>query len=228
MRVRWYGQSAFRLAGREGTVVIDPFGELPGSPRTRAIRFAYPPVTGVSAELVLITHEHFDHNDPRGVEGDPQVVRLAGTHETPLGTVLGIASEHDDAAGTRRGPNAVYRFGLDGLQVCHMGDFGQPALRPEQAAALRGVEVLFVPVGGGPTLDGPGAAAVVAELRPRWVVPMHYGTPAADFLGPLDPFLDAVDADVVRAGDVESEIDPADRGATRVLVLRPPQAVEGR
>lgn len=222
MRVRWYGQSAFALSAREGSVMIDPFGD--GSALAgRGITFAYPPIAGVRADLVLVTHEHFDHNAVARVEGEPAVVRLAGTHDTPLGEVVGVASEHDSDAGTRRGPNAVYRFGLDGLQVCHMGDFGQPRLRREQAAALRGVDVLFVPVGGGPTLDGPGAAAVVADLRPRWVVPMHYGTPAADFLGPLDPFLDAVDADVVRPGGVEAEIDSADGGATRVLVLDAPE-----
>jgi L-ascorbate metabolism protein UlaG (beta-lactamase superfamily) len=222
MRLRWYGQSAFRLEGREHTVVIDPFGTLPETPRTRQIRFAYPPVSGVDADLVLVTHEHFDHNGTEGVGGDPQIVRLAGTHETPIGTVVGVASEHDPAAGTVRGPNAIYRFTLDGVDYAHMGDFGQPRLRPEQAEALRGVEVLFVPVGGGPTLDGPGAAEVVADLAPRVVVPMHYGTPAADFLGPLEPFLDAVGAPASRPGGSETELDGLPDSPV-VLVLDPPE-----
>jgi L-ascorbate metabolism protein UlaG (beta-lactamase superfamily) len=222
MRVRWFGQSAFRLEGAEGTVVIDPFGRLPESVAARGINFGYPPVEGVTADLVLVTHEHFDHNGVDGIDGDPAVVRWAGTHETPLGTVVGIASEHDPEAGVRRGPNAIYRFALGGLQIAHFGDFGQPALRPEQAAALQGIDVLFVPVGGGPTLDGPQAAAVVAELTPSVVVPMHYRTPLADFLGPLDPFLEAVDADVVEVGSSEAEIDAAS-GSRRVLVLSPPE-----
>jgi L-ascorbate metabolism protein UlaG (beta-lactamase superfamily) len=223
MRVRWFGQSAFRLEAAEGTVVIDPFGRLPESVAARGINFGYPPVEGVSADLVLVTHEHFDHNGVEGIEGDPAVVRLAGTHETPLGTVVGVASEHDPDAGVRRGPNAIYRFELGGLQIAHFGDFGQPALRPEQAAALQGIDVLFVPVGGGPTIDGPQAAAVVAELAPSVVVPMHYQTPLADFIGPVDPFLEAVDAEVVEVGAPETEIDAAS-GSRRVLVLSPPEA----
>jgi L-ascorbate metabolism protein UlaG (beta-lactamase superfamily) len=221
MRVRWFGQSAFRLEGADGTVMIDPFGRLPESVAARGIHFGYPPVEGVSADVVLVTHEHFDHNGVEGVEGDPAIVRWAGTHETPLGAVVGVASEHDPEAGTRRGPNAIYRFMLDGLAIAHFGDFGQPALRPEQAAALQGIDVLFVPVGGGPTMDGPQAAAVVAALDPAVVLPMHYGTPAADFLGPLEPFLDAVDGEIVAVDGSETEIEGAG-GPRRVLVLRPP------
>jgi L-ascorbate metabolism protein UlaG (beta-lactamase superfamily) len=221
MRVRWFGQSAFRLEGPEGTVVIDPFGRLPESAAARGITFGYPPVEGVSADLVLVTHEHFDHNGVEGVTGDPAMVRLAGTHETPVGTVVGVASEHDPAAGTKRGPNAIYRFSLDGRQIAHFGDFGQPALRPEQAAALQGVDVVFIPVGGGPTLDGPQAADIVHQLGATLAIPMHYGTPAADFLGPLDPFLDAMDGDVVRVDGSETEMGADTRG---VLVLEPPGA----
>jgi L-ascorbate metabolism protein UlaG (beta-lactamase superfamily) len=222
MRVRWFGQAAFRLQGERHAVMIDPFGRLPEAARARGLRFAYPPVQGVGADLVLVTHEHFDHNGVEGIEGEPAVVRLAGTHETPVGTVVGVASEHDPEAGTRRGPNAMYRFALDGMDIAHLGDLGQPALRPEQAAALNGVQLLFVPVGGGPTLDGSQAAAVVAELQPRVVVPMHYGTAAADFLGPLEPFLDAVDAEVRTVAGPETEID-ALPDARQVLVLQPPE-----
>jgi L-ascorbate metabolism protein UlaG (beta-lactamase superfamily) len=221
MRIRWFGQAAFALDGGGQTVVIDPFERLPDAVRARGIRFDYPPVEGVRADLVLVTHEHFDHNGTGGIEGDPPVVRRAGTHETPIGTVIGVASEHDQAAGTQRGPNAMYRFAFDGIEVAHLGDLGQAALRPEQAEALSGVELLFLPVGGGPTLDGPQAAQVVAALGPRVVVPMHYRTPQADFLGPLDPFLEAAGAAVERAGSPEATLE-ALPAATTVLVLDPP------
>jgi L-ascorbate metabolism protein UlaG (beta-lactamase superfamily) len=223
MQLRWYGQSAFLLTAREGTVMIDPFGDMSAA-AARGIRFAYPPIEGVRADLVLVTHEHGDHNATEVVEGDPAIVRLAGTHETPVGEVVGVASEHDDEAGTRRGPNAVFRLGLDGLRVAHMGDFGQEALRPEQRAALGDVDVLIVPVGGGPTIGPEQAAAVAGELGARWIVPMHYGTPAADFLGPVDPFLEAFE-DVRRLDGPEAEIDPAARPERPlVLVPRPPEA----
>ena len=76
----------------------------------------------------------------------------------------------------------MFRFSLDDLVVCHLGDLGQFELRPEQRRALGEVDVLFVPVGGGPTIGGAVAAAVVRDLAPRLVVPMHHRTDAVDFL----------------------------------------------
>jgi len=99
--------------------------------------------------------------------------------------------EHDDVAGTKRGPNTIFRFTLDGLRICHFGDFGQAELRAEQQRAIGDLDVLFLPVGGGPTVGGESAAAIVRTLRPRLVVPMHYRTSAVNFLEPPDAFLDA-------------------------------------
>jgi L-ascorbate metabolism protein UlaG (beta-lactamase superfamily) len=101
-----------------------------------------------------------------------------------------VASEHDEAAGTQRGPNTIFAFELDGVRVAHFGDFGQAALRDEQAEAIGGVDLLFVPVGGGPTIGAEQAAAIAERLGARWVVPMHYRTPRISFLDTADAFLD--------------------------------------
>jgi L-ascorbate metabolism protein UlaG (beta-lactamase superfamily) len=58
MRVEWYGQSAFRLTGGDVTVFVDPFGDLSSALPGSSIHFDYPPIAGVSADLLLITHEH--------------------------------------------------------------------------------------------------------------------------------------------------------------------------
>ena len=92
-------------------------------------------------------------------------------------------------------------------------------LRPEQAVALGPIDLLFVPVGGGPTVGAEGAATMVERLDPRWVVPMHYRTPAVDFLDPVDPFLERFEA-VTRCQGAEVEVPGAPTG---VLVLIPPR-----
>jgi L-ascorbate metabolism protein UlaG (beta-lactamase superfamily) len=183
MHVEWYGQSAFRLSTPEQSVFIDPFGDISALFGDRGIHFDYPLIDGIEADVLLVTHEHRDHNHVDGIAGSPTVLRsTAGRLESPLGEVLAIASEHDRAAGTERGPNTIFVFSFDGVRVAHFGDFGQAALRPEQAAAIGRVDLVFLPVGGGPTIDAAGAAAIVAELGPRWVVPMHYRTPRIGFL----------------------------------------------
>src|SRR5579863_4588548 len=170
MRVYWYGQSACRLGGETHTVFIDPFGDMSALTRLRGISFDYPVIEGVSADLLLVTHEHGDHNAVDAIDGDPVVIRsTAGRIESPVGEVVAIASEHDDAAGTLRGPNSIVVFALDGIRVAHFGDFGQSELRPPQSAALGEVDMLILPVGGGPTIGAEQAAAIVRELTPKWV-----------------------------------------------------------
>jgi L-ascorbate metabolism protein UlaG (beta-lactamase superfamily) len=207
MLIRWYGQSAFLIRGRR-SVFIDPFGSGVAGLAERGLRFDYPPIAGAEADLVLITHEHADHNGVEAMSGTPPVLRAtAGTLDSPLGEIVAVASEHDDAAGTQRGPNTIFRFALDGLRLCHFGDFGQAALRPEQEAAIGEIDVLFVPVGDGPTVGGERAAAIVRALRPRLVVPMHYRTAALNFLEPPDAFLEALGARVERFGGSEFAVE---------------------
>ena len=186
--VRWYGQSAFTLDGRETRVTIDPFGDL----RARlgaTHQFGYDPVPEHEAHLLLVTHEHLDHNAVEAVTGDPVVIRsTAGTHESPVGDVIGINSEHDNQAGTKRGPNTIFVFTLDGIRIAHFGDFGQDGLRPEQMAALGSPDLIFLPVGDGPTVGPEQAEVIIGQLAPRWVVPMHYRTERINFLEPVDPF----------------------------------------
>jgi L-ascorbate metabolism protein UlaG (beta-lactamase superfamily) len=173
----------------------------------RGLVFAYPPVAIDHADLLLITHEHGDHNAADVVGGHPVTIRsTVGTLPSPIGEVVAIASEHDDAAGTKRGANTIFRFSLDGITFCHLGDFGQSALRPEQRDAIGDVDVLFMPVGGGPTIGGAAAAALVRELAPKLVVPMHYRTEAVNFLDPPDAFLQALDAPVRRLGASDADV----------------------
>jgi L-ascorbate metabolism protein UlaG (beta-lactamase superfamily) len=190
MRVEWYGQAAFRLAGSQATIFIDPFGDM-SRMAGRGIQFDYPPIEGVTADLVLVTHEHRDHNAVEVIDGDAPVLRsTAGRLQSLIGEVVAVASEHDTAAGTERGPNTIFVFELDGIRIAHFGDFGQRSLREEQAAAVGSPDMVFLPVGAGPTIGAEQAALIVEELAPRWVVPMHYRTPRIGFLEPADPFLD--------------------------------------
>jgi L-ascorbate metabolism protein UlaG (beta-lactamase superfamily) len=190
MRVEWYGQSAFHLSADGKSVAIDPFADMSEMAASHGMQFDYPPISDLEADLLLVTHEHMDHNGVEAILGEPTTLRsTAGTLESPLGEVTAIASEHDDQAGTARGPNTIFVFELDGTRVCHFGDFGQKGLREEQQAAIGKVDLLIIPVGDGPTIGGEQAELIVERLAPRWVVPMHYRTPRIGFLETADDFL---------------------------------------
>jgi L-ascorbate metabolism protein UlaG (beta-lactamase superfamily) len=190
MQVEWYGQSAFRLSADGTTVFIDPFGDISAF-ASRGLEFNYPAIAGVEADVLLVTHEHRDHNGVEAVGGEPVVLRsTAGKLESPIGEVVAVASEHDPSAGTERGPNTIFVFTFDGIRVAHFGDFGQNELRPEQADAIGPVDLLFIPVGGGPTIDAEQAAAIAERLGAKWIVPMHYRTERVNFLEPADAFLE--------------------------------------
>jgi hypothetical protein len=101
MQVEWYGQSAFRLTDGATTVVLDPFDDL-GPLTARGLRWEYPAIAGVEADLVLVTHEHLDHNGVGAIGGDPAILRsTAGRLDSAIGEVLAVAAEHDDAFAQR-------------------------------------------------------------------------------------------------------------------------------
>lgn len=218
MRIQWYGQSAFALEGDGKAVFIDPFGDM--SPMSGRVQWDYPAIEGVDADVLLVTHEHLDHNGVEAIGGDPVTLRsTAGTHESPIGNVVGVASEHDPVAGTERGPNTIYVFELDGVRVAHFGDFGQTSMRPEQQEAIGKVDLLIVPVGGGPTTDADQAHEIVERLAPRWVIPMHYRTPKIGFLDTADAFLEKFGSDVHRAPETSVDTSELPGGSGPVAVV---------
>jgi L-ascorbate metabolism protein UlaG (beta-lactamase superfamily) len=223
MRVEWHGQSAFTLEGEEGKVFIDPFGDM-SMPSRPDWEWSYPPIVAAGVDLLLVTHEHRDHNGVEAIGGEPATVRSrAGRHESPIGEVVGVASEHDAAAGSERGDNTIYVFSLDGVRVAHFGDFGQDELRPAQKQAIGEVELVFVPVGGGPSIGGSAAAEIALALGAKWVVPMHYRTPRIGFLEDEAEFAAAF-AEALRLERPEfetGELGEAASGAVAVIPAAP-------
>ena len=232
MKITWLGHACFLVEDARGTrVIADPFNVDPAAFAGRGLKFAYPSIAGVSADLVLVSHEHFDHNAVGMVCGSPTVIRDAGDYLAAGIPVRAVAGEHDPEGGPLRGANLLLRWEMDGLSLCHLGDFGQKALRPVQVAALGKVDILFLPVGGdsqkGPTVDAEGAARIVDLLSPHLIFPMHYATPAVNFLQPVDHFLRLMSR-VETKDSTTTELTPAEivslTGA--VFVLQPPGPVE--
>jgi L-ascorbate metabolism protein UlaG (beta-lactamase superfamily) len=184
-RVQWFGQAFFQLTSSGGVrVVIDPFDNT---------FFNYPMPKDLAADVLLVTHEHNDHNNAGIIGGSPLVCRSTrgvGRFERAGVIITGTAAFHDENRGSDRGPDTIYSFALDGVRFCHVGDLGC-LLTGEQLKNIGPVDVLLLPVGGHFTLDVAKLDKLVAQLNPRVVVPMHYKTRYTPRLpiAPVDEFL---------------------------------------
>ncbi len=213
MKIRWLGHAAFLLASKDGLrIITDPYATGEG--------ISYGEIEE-AAEVVLISHEHADHNNARAVKGKPEVIRGAGTHRAKGIEFRGIASFHDPSGGKLRGSNTIFCFTLDGIRLCHLGDLGH-VLSKEQVAQIGQVDVLFPPVGGYYTIDAQEATQVVEQLKPKVVIPMHFKTPKCGYpISPVEDFLRGKER-VRKIGGSEVELEaPGLPDLTWVWVLEP-------
>jgi L-ascorbate metabolism protein UlaG (beta-lactamase superfamily) len=191
MRVTWHGHSCFEVRNNV-TVVTDPHdGKSIG---------VKPPV--VKADIVLISHEHFDHNCSRIVRGDFKCVRESGQRTEKGVDILGVPAFHDDSLGAKRGKINIFRFTLNGVVFCHLGDLGH-MLDQETIAQLQPIDILFIPVGGVFTIDGKQARELIGILKPKVAVPMHFRIGGLSMsIHTIDEFLEGLPDDkVVRVGN---------------------------
>jgi len=184
MKIKFLGHAAFLITTADGTrIVTDPYepGGFGGAIRHGPLR--------EPADIVVISHEHGDHNYVKMVPGNPIVVKGREEQVQRGITFRALATHHDTSGGAQRGENIVRGLEADGLTVCHLGDLGH-LLSPEDAAALGAIDVLLVPVGGTFTIDAKGATAVVNRLRPHIAIPMHFLTHKVTLpLAPVEGFL---------------------------------------
>ncbi|MCL2869384.1 MBL fold metallo-hydrolase [Candidatus Saccharibacteria bacterium] len=152
VKITHIGRACFQIEGKDISYVVDPYDETVA------------PMPHLTADYLLISHEHGDHNNRAAV--------TVTKTDTPA-NVKTIASFHDDEQGAKRGNNIIHVINVDDVKVCHLGDLGH-LLSPEQVAAIGKVNVLMIPVGGFYTIDAAQALEVINQLEPQIIIPMHY------------------------------------------------------
>jgi L-ascorbate metabolism protein UlaG (beta-lactamase superfamily) len=170
-KITWAGQSCFQISvsnSRDHTadIVIDPFDEGVGLK-----------VPNFSADILLVTHNHLDHNNVNAVKGRPFLVAGPGEYEVKGVFIQGIASFHDDKEGKEKGQNTIYIIEAEDMRICHLGDLGQKQLTDEQLEKIDSVDILMIPVGGVYTIDSSVAQKIISQIEPLVVIPMHYDIP---------------------------------------------------
>lgn len=167
VKITWHGHAMFMVESDQVRVVTDPY--------TKEVGYTMP---RLEAEAVLISHDHFDHNNYALVEGNPVVIREPAPVQVGPVRFEGLLTDHDDAGGSKRGKNIIFRWEMEGMKFAHMGDYGEAKLSGEQLAFLQGTDILLIPVGGFYTIDAAAARRVVEAVGPRVAVPMHFKTSA--------------------------------------------------
>jgi L-ascorbate metabolism protein UlaG (beta-lactamase superfamily) len=123
--------------------------------------------------------------------------------------IYGVDSFHDEDKGAKRGSNIMYKFKVDGIKFCHLGDLGHD-IDDEITEKIGEVDILFVPIGGTFTVDDKSAWKVINKIKPKIIVPMHYKIGGLSLpIAGLDPFLSQTKKKVMHVGN-EIEIEKED------------------
>lgn len=185
IKVVYHGHSCFELKTDRNSIIIDPHD---------GYSIGLKPVNA-KGDIILITHEHFDHNAKEAVMKEKSIVlssfygekRLVSNGEEVL--VKGYKVPHDKEGGKRRGFVSVYKIKIGEFSAMHFGDIGSVPEKSffEENKSER-LDLVFVPVGGYFTIGPDEAWRISTSLNPMYVVPMHYWRKGMNL--PISPLSD--------------------------------------
>jgi len=212
MKVKWLGHASFLITSEKGTrIVTDPY-QTGGGLKYAEVK--------EPADVITVSHEHFDHNKVDTIPGKPQVYK-GGALEVKGVKFSSVATFHDENKGKDRGPNTIACMDMDGMRLCHLGDLGHK-LSPQEVAGIGRVDVLLIPVGGFYTINASVATEVIGQIKPKVVIPMHFKNDRCAFpVGGVEEFTKGkTNVTVVDGTEVEFKAGslPA---ATQIMVLKP-------
>jgi len=216
-KIYWAGQSCFQISvsnsrDHEANIVIDPFDEETGLK-----------VPNFSADILLVTHNHHDHNNTKSVKGTAFLIEGPGEYEIKGVFAQGIPAFHDDKEGKEKGNNTIYTIEAEDIRFCHLGDLGQKQLTDEQVDKIGAIDVLMIPVGGEYTIDSTQAQRIISQIEPKIVIPMHYALPKLKIkLDTIEKFLKTMGKPSIQPVDkltVKTSTLPKD--GMEIVVLQP-------
>lgn len=168
MVITYYGVSCFKVQSGETILAFDP------PSKAFPVKDFGLKLPRFQADLLLISHkQHKGHNCRDSLAGDPFVIDGFGEYEIKGIYINGISSFHDASLGKEKGLNTIYTVSIEGINICHMGDFGEAKLRDETKEAIGDVDILFIPIIGS-HITPEKAARIVTNISPKIIIPMHY------------------------------------------------------
>ena len=162
--ITWLGHSCFRIERDGFAVIIDPYekNSVPG----------YAPLNE-SADLVLTTHGHFDHNAV-------SEITLSNEEKDNPFKISSFRSYHDSKKGLLRGKNTIYLLDDGTSRIVHMGDIGCTPSK-KILEEIKNCDVLLIPVGGTYTVTAAEAVKLSEIIGAKTTVPMHFSNETFGF-----------------------------------------------
>ncbi|MCL4378187.1 MAG: MBL fold metallo-hydrolase [Actinobacteria bacterium] len=161
-KITFYGQSMFIIGSENGTKIgMDPYDT-----QVKSI------LPDVSADVVTISHSHFDHSNVALFKGNPEIIKEPITANIKGIQITGLAAFHDNIKGGLRGKNIIFKFEVDSIKFAHLGDYG--SADEKTVSELKNMDIIFIPVGGIYTIDYREAIKLIKELKPKIAIPMHF------------------------------------------------------
>jgi L-ascorbate metabolism protein UlaG (beta-lactamase superfamily) len=183
MEIRWFGQSFFEITTntdikKSVKVYIDPYDASIG----------LNPPTGLAADMVMVSHQHPDHNNVKLFSDPGILIDTTGEYSVAGVDIKGMLTYHDTKSGAELGVNIIYLLESEGIRIAHLGDLGH-LLSDSQIREIDGVDILMIPVGGKYSINGKDAVKTIKQIEPKIVIPMHYKIPGIKVeLADLDSF----------------------------------------
>lgn len=190
MKIHWFNVSSFMITTEKGIrIITDPFAYnytpqlLPLPPDFELNR---PPI-GEAADVVTISHGHFDHSyvGAGNIKGVPKLYTGGETGEYKGVKFSGVSAYHDPMDHNHHGWVSLISIEAEGIRIRHMGDYGQKRLYDEQVEQIGGVDILMTPWGG-------WVPSLIEQLKPRVILPMHHAR-IDDYMRSFKGFIDLTD-----------------------------------
>ena len=216
MKIAWYGQACFRLIlktknGDKITIITDPFSKEIGLTPPRG-----------SADIVTVSHDHYDHNNVKVISGDPFLIEGPGEYDVKGVLIKGVYSFHDNSQGEERGINTIYVIEGEEMKICYLGDLGQRELSSSQLDKIGDIDILMIPVGGIYTINGSEAVQIINQIEPKIVIPMHYKIPKLKIkLNNIDKFLEEIGAKKETMEEFSVQKKDLPEEEMKVIVMKP-------
>ena len=186
--IEYKGANAVIFTTKKLKVVVDPGLDIAGHKDV-----------AVKDSVVLLTEDRLrpKSNDSRLLFDGP------GEYEVGDVSIVGVAARRNIDAEDQGKASTIYRLTIDDTKIAVLGNIA-PKLDDDQLEAIGMVDIVVVPVGGGGlTLDSKDAAAIVRQIEPKAVVPVHFDDPALKYEVPqekADLIVAELSAGVIEAG----------------------------